>query len=90
MAHDYHLAANLRERIELLDAEDKRELAACLDELLNDPEPDDVTRVPAPPYFPYRPGAITMNCGKFRINYQIANRGLVVDIFAISPLPSLA
>ncbi len=89
MAHDYHLAEYLRDRIALLDPEARQELAVCLERLLADPEPDGVDRIAAPPYFPYRAGAITMHCGRFRINYMLANNGMVVHIFSISPLPRL-
>jgi hypothetical protein len=89
MANDYHLAEYLRARIQLLDPFDRHELDQCLNALLADPEPNGIDRIEAPPYFPYRAGAITMHCGKFRINYEIANDGMVIHIFSIQPLPTL-
>ena len=89
MAHDYHIASSIRQRIALLDPVAQRTLLDCLDELLQNPEPDGISRVAAPPYFPYRAGAITARCAQFRISYEIVNNGLVLHIFSISPLPEL-
>ena len=89
MAHDYHVARNLAARIALLDTSARAELESCLEDLMADPTPDDVTRVALPPFFPYRPGAISAKCGRFSIGYTITNQGMVLDIYSIYPLPDL-
>lgn len=48
MALDYILPRYLRDRIALLPADERRELIELLEELLRDPEPDGVTKHPAP------------------------------------------
>lgn len=89
MAHDYHLAEYLRDRISLLAPDEKRDLDDCLDQLLANPAPDGKTRVSPPPYFPFRQGSIIAQCGRFRIGYELANQGMVLHVFSISPLPEL-
>jgi hypothetical protein len=89
MAHDYYVARDLSARIALLDDDAKAELDRCLEDLMANPEPDGITRIAQPPYFPYRPGAIAHRCGRFSFGYTLANQGTVLEIYSIYPLPDL-
>jgi hypothetical protein len=77
MADDYLLVGDLRERIALLNADDRTVLQNCINELLRGSEPDGRTRIQVPDHFPYR------------INYRFASptNHAILIIFSITPLP---